>query len=101
MARRDELIDRREKMGKISSITSKGQVTIPKELREELGLKPYDRVEFFPDGKGGGRFRKAYPSLEELMGSIPNIGISVEEAIERAKEERAKEYVREYLGSDE
>jgi len=35
-----------------SAITSKGQATIPKEIREHLGLKPGDRVKFFyhPDG---------------------------------------------------
>jgi AbrB family looped-hinge helix DNA binding protein len=36
-----------------SALTSKGQVTIPKEAREHLGLKPGDRVKFFiqPDGR--------------------------------------------------
>jgi antitoxin PrlF len=35
-----------------SAITSKGQATIPKAVREHLGLKPGDRVKFFmhPDG---------------------------------------------------
>ncbi len=35
-----------------SAITVKGQVTIPKEARDHLGLKPGDRVKFFiqPDG---------------------------------------------------
>ena len=35
-----------------SAITSKGQATIPKVVREHLGLKPGDRVKFFmhPDG---------------------------------------------------
>jgi antitoxin PrlF len=35
-----------------SPITIKGQVTIPKAIREHLGLKPGDRVKFFvhPDG---------------------------------------------------
>jgi antitoxin PrlF len=35
-----------------SAITSKGQATIPKEIREHLHLKPGDRVKFFihPDG---------------------------------------------------
>lgn len=35
-----------------SQITSKGQATIPKEVRRHLGLKPRDRVKFFmhPDG---------------------------------------------------
>ncbi len=31
-------------------MTSKGQVTIPAEIRQELGLKPRDTVEFARDG---------------------------------------------------
>jgi AbrB family looped-hinge helix DNA binding protein len=35
-----------------SAITSKGQATIPKAIREHLGLKPGDHIKFFihPDG---------------------------------------------------
>ena len=35
-----------------SAMTVKGQMTIPKAIREHLGLKPRDRVKFFvhPDG---------------------------------------------------
>lgn len=35
-----------------SAITVKGQATIPKSIREHLGLQPGDRVKFFvhPDG---------------------------------------------------
>ena len=35
-----------------SAITVKGQATIPKAVRQHLGLKPGDRVKFFmhPDG---------------------------------------------------
>jgi len=35
-----------------STITVKGQATIPKTIREHLGLQPGDRVKFFvhPDG---------------------------------------------------
>jgi AbrB family looped-hinge helix DNA binding protein len=35
-----------------SAITAKGQATIPKAIREHLGLKPGDRIKFFvhPDG---------------------------------------------------
>ena len=38
--------------GMESAITSKGQTTIPKAIREHLQLKPGDRVKFFvhPDG---------------------------------------------------
>jgi AbrB family looped-hinge helix DNA binding protein len=30
-----------------SAITTKGQMTIPKSIRQHLGLKPGDRVKFF------------------------------------------------------
>jgi antitoxin PrlF len=36
-----------------STITSKGQATIPKEVRDHLGLKPGDRVKFFFHPQGG------------------------------------------------
>ena len=36
-----------------SVITTKGRVTIPKPIREYLGLKPGDRVKFLIQPKGG------------------------------------------------
>lgn len=42
----------------MSRITSKGQVTIPKEIRDELGLLPGTEVEFVR-GAGEARVRKA------------------------------------------
>lgn len=39
-------------------ITTKGQVTIPQEIRERLGLLPYSEVEFELDGDSV-RIRKA------------------------------------------
>lgn len=39
-------------------ITSKGQVTIPQDIRERLGLLPYSEVEFEIDGDSV-RIRKA------------------------------------------
>ena len=38
-------------MGEVTTITIKGQVTIPKEIREELGLKPGDKVIFRKEGE--------------------------------------------------
>jgi antitoxin PrlF len=35
-----------------SAVTSKGQITIPKEIRDQLGLKPGDRVGFEKDRTG-------------------------------------------------
>lgn len=34
-----------------SSVTTKGQVTIPAELRERFGIKPGDRVGFVEEGE--------------------------------------------------
>jgi antitoxin PrlF len=36
-----------------SALTAKGQATIPKAVRERLGLKPGDKIRFFllPDGR--------------------------------------------------
>lgn len=36
----------------IATITSKGQVTIPKKIRDKLGLKPGDKVDFELNEKG-------------------------------------------------
>jgi AbrB family looped-hinge helix DNA binding protein len=42
----------------MSKITSKGQVTIPKAIRDELGLLPGAEVEFIP-GASEARIRKS------------------------------------------
>jgi antitoxin PrlF len=36
----------------VSKITSKGQVTIPKDVRERLDLRPGDEMEFVEDAEG-------------------------------------------------
>jgi AbrB family looped-hinge helix DNA binding protein len=37
---------------KTSTITTKGQVTLPKEFRDAFGWKPGDKVEFVKDADG-------------------------------------------------
>ena len=47
------------------SVTSKGQVTIPKRVRDELGIRPGARVHFESDGCGGARlFKEEAPQAE-------------------------------------
>jgi antitoxin PrlF len=52
-------------------LTSKGQLTVPKEVRERLGLKNGDRVVFeFEEDSVRLRVEKRR-NLEELRGSLP------------------------------
>jgi AbrB family looped-hinge helix DNA binding protein len=44
-----------------AKITSKGQITLPKEIRDKLGLRPGDEVDLFLDGKTW-RMRKSPPN---------------------------------------
>ncbi len=57
-------------MGHYAKLTSKGQTTIPAEIRAELGVGPGDRVEYvkLPDGQIV--VRKAKSGLESLRGII-------------------------------
>lgn len=57
-----------------STLTSKGQTTIPREIREGLGLKPGDRMTFtlMPDGTVVLRAKSR--SLLSLAGSLEKSG---------------------------
>ena len=52
-----------------AKVTSKGQITLPKALREALGLAPGDRVLFRVEN--GHALLARTPNLLELAGSIP------------------------------
>ena len=49
-----------------ATITSKGQVTLPAEIRRKLGLRPGDRVDFVMDSSGEVRLLPKKRSLLEL-----------------------------------
>ena len=49
-----------------ATLTSKGQVTIPKRIREELGLEAGAEVEFILDDDGSLRVRPKEPPMERL-----------------------------------
>lgn len=52
-------------------LTSKGQTTIPKEIRRHLGLKPGDKVRFMIEEDGRVVIVPATLSVKDLRGSLP------------------------------
>ena len=57
-----------------TKITSKGQVTIPKDVRERLGLRPGDEIEFVEDRRGF-RVHKRVPAspFEQYRGYLKHL----------------------------
>ena len=51
-----------------STITLKGQVTIPKKIRDEFGLKPHDKVVFVR--RGDALVLKPVKDIFSVMGSV-------------------------------
>lgn len=60
-------------MKRTSTVSSKGQITIPQEVRIRLGLRPGDRVEFVTeDGRTVLRpVRERANSFREFIGAAP------------------------------
>jgi len=53
-----------------STVTSKGQVTIPKEVRDQLGLKPGDRVHFVKGRAGRFSLEAVNTDFRSLRGIL-------------------------------
>ena len=54
----------------VARLTSKGQVTIPKVVRDHLGLRTGDRVEFAVQEDGSVRLRKRSVDILDIFGMI-------------------------------
>ncbi|MBW4593961.1 MAG: type II toxin-antitoxin system PrlF family antitoxin [Brasilonema angustatum HA4187-MV1] len=54
----------------IATITSKGQTTIPKEIREKLNLRPGDRINFIIEPDGKVYIQPVNIQVEELSGIL-------------------------------
>ena len=52
------------------TVTSKGQVTIPKRVREQLGISPEDKVTFFIDDTGRVELRSTSYQWKDLRGAV-------------------------------
>ena len=84
--------------GFVSSVSPKGQVTIPSEMRRRLGVKPKDKVAFRYEGDGV----KIVPLGSALAASFQAVPAldpprTLEEMFEIAREEHAREAAREGL----
>jgi len=76
-----------------ATMTSKGQITVPKDVRLKLGLRPGDRIRFLLEADGCVRLMPAKRDVSELIGILPEPkrALSIEdmdEAIGRAVAEK-------------
>jgi AbrB family looped-hinge helix DNA binding protein len=90
------VISKRQSKGLRSRITSQGQITVPKAVRDQLGAKPGDELEFDP-GPGGMVIRLrprtsilAFAGVADSAATrIPASAEAMDDALERAGIERA------------
>lgn len=54
-----------------ATLSSKGQITVPKEVRDQLHLSTGDRVRFLTDAEGRVVMVPATISIAELRGCLP------------------------------
>jgi antitoxin PrlF len=54
-----------------AKLTSKGQITIPKEVRERLGVEAGDRLEFVEQERGVYKVLAATRDVRHLKGIVP------------------------------
>jgi AbrB family looped-hinge helix DNA binding protein len=76
-----------------ATLSSKGQMVIPKSLREQLGLKPGDSVDFIIQENGDVLIRPAAQDVQKLKGMLYRAGrkpVSIEE-MNRAIKNRSGE----------
>ncbi len=68
-----------------STVTSKGQITLPKAIREKLHIGAGDRVEFVLETDGSVRMLVKHASVQRLRGILPKPETPVtQEAMEQA-----------------
>ena len=61
-----------------SAVTQKGQVTIPKAVRDAMGVKPGTLVEVQADGQGGARIVKVEAPERKAEGFARFLGIGLD-----------------------
>ncbi len=82
----------------VSSISSRGQITLPAEVRQRLGVGPKDKVLIYVEGDDI-RIASATSRLAKSYGAVPALDkpLTWKEIEEIAREEHAQEAAREGL----
>ncbi|MDQ2848361.1 MAG: AbrB/MazE/SpoVT family DNA-binding domain-containing protein [Actinomycetota bacterium] len=64
-----------------ATVTSKGQVTIPVDVRTKLGLHPGSRLAFVPTDTGGFEIHAEGASIKDLKGVVapPATAVSIQD----------------------
>jgi antitoxin PrlF len=57
-----------------TTVTSKGQITIPVEVRKALNIKPGTKIVFYETSPGHFAFIAKTRSIQELKGILPKLG---------------------------
>jgi len=70
-------------------VLPKGQITLPKKVRDKMGIRVGDAL-VLEEGKDKIVLKKG-KTIFDYAGTLPNLGMSVEEMIEEATKEVAKE----------
>ncbi len=66
----------------LATLTNKGQVTIPKEVRDSLGLQTGDKLEFVITESGKALFTPVTKKVDDVFGRLHKPGrkpVSIEE----------------------
>ena len=80
-----------------STLTSKGQTTIPLKVRERLGLRRGDAIDFVFQADGSVTLRSAKRDIRSLKGCLQRLGtksVSVEEMKAAVRRMAVKRYLR-------
>lgn len=81
----------------VSTISSKGQVTIPVDIRRRLGVDASDKIAFAVTGDGAIELRPMRFTLESVIGSIealPGESADLDQEIKEATEEEVARKMR-------
>lgn len=90
-------------MAVTARISKSGQVTIPAEIREKLGLKPGDTVIWGTDDTGKATVRPVKYTFEELRGILGPLpaGVDIDDMINEAVHEGMERRYRRVFEQDE